>query len=56
MADHYGQPGGWGEGDFNGDAFVDGGDYTIWADNYAGLPIPGDANEDGSVDGGDYTL
>jgi hypothetical protein len=33
-ADHYRQPGGWGDGEFTGDGFVDGADYTAWADNY----------------------
>jgi hypothetical protein len=44
-ADHYGQAGGWREGDFSGDRRVTGADYTIWADNYggagSGVPEPG---------------
>jgi len=33
-ADHYGQPGGWSDGEFSGDGTVNGADYTIWADHY----------------------
>ncbi len=35
-ADHYKQPGQWGQGDFNLDGLVDGADYTLWADHFAG--------------------
>jgi len=45
-------------GDANMDDCVDGGDYTLWADNYnqpGGWP-DGDFNFDGFVDGGDYTI
>jgi len=47
------------DGDANFDGLVNGGDYTIWADNY-GLPGAdwdrGDFNGDAEVDGGDYTI
>ena len=50
----------WLPGDANGDNLVDGGDYTIWADNYSQPdlfgPQYGDFNYDGSADGGDYTI
>ncbi len=45
--------------DANLDGVVNGGDYTVWADNYqqTGVGQPGgDFNGDGVVDGGDYTL
>lgn len=46
-------------GDANLDDIVDGGDYTIWADNYLQTGKAwqtGDFNNDDIVDGGDYTL
>jgi hypothetical protein len=45
-------------GDANGDGFVNGADYTIWADNFqkAGGFAQGDFNGDGKVDGADYTI
>ncbi len=52
-------------GDAQPDGKVDGGDYTIWADNYGktdALPWPdggwvvGNFTEDTNVDGGDYTI
>lgn len=46
-------------GDANSDGYADGGDYTIWADNYAstsGTWKTGDFTGDGLVDGSDYTL
>jgi len=46
-------------GDANLDGFVDGGDYTIWADHYllTGQSWEtGDFNDDQVVDGGDYTI
>ena len=45
-----------GDADFNG--MVDGGDYTLWADNYnqSGGWTEGDFNDSGFVDGADYTL
>ena len=46
-------------GDANLDDVVDGGDYTLWADNYLQTGKAwqtGDFNNDGLVDGGDYTL
>ncbi|HET6427718.1 MAG TPA: DNRLRE domain-containing protein [Phycisphaerae bacterium] len=52
-------------GDAQPDGKVDGGDYTIWADNYAktdALPwseggwVVGNFTEDTNVDGGDYTI
>ncbi len=45
-------------GDANLDGMVDGGDYTLWADNYnqPGGWQQGDFSGDGFVDGGDYTL
>ena len=55
----------WLPGDANLDAFRDGGDYTIWADNYGTTDAPpwsqggwavGNFNEDTMVDGGDYTI
>jgi len=45
--------------DANLDGVVNGGDHTVWADNYqqTGVGQPGgDFNGDGIVDGGDYTL
>jgi len=55
-------------GDANGDDYVDGADYTLWADNYNPdfdpeanpnqTPVweKGDFNQDQVVDGADYTL
>lgn len=46
-------------GDANLDGLVDGGDYTIWADNYLynyTTWITGDFTGDGFVDGADYTV
>lgn len=46
-------------GDANFDRIVDGGDYTIWADDYLATGqqfYQGDFSGDGLVDGGDYTL
>ena len=52
-------------GDANEDEAVNGGDYTIWADNFDFEPaVPwsdggwavGNFNEDSLVDGGDYTI
>jgi len=38
---NYGQPGTWGDANFNGDALVDGLDYVIWSNNYGfGYPLP----------------
>ena len=53
---YIGPRGGW--GDVNLDGAVDGGDYTIWADNYqqAGGWGEGDLTYDGIVDGADYTI
>lgn len=45
-------------GDFNLNGIVNGGDYTIWADNYGETDAgwsTGDANGDGVVDSLDYT-
>jgi hypothetical protein len=45
-------------GDFNLNGIVSGGDYTIWADNFAEAQVgwsTGDTNGDGVVDGVDYT-
>jgi hypothetical protein len=45
-------------GDANGDGFVDGADYTRWADYYSQVGRSfdqGDFNSDGIVDGADYT-
>ncbi|MCA9102262.1 MAG: hypothetical protein KDA63_13965 [Planctomycetales bacterium] len=49
-------------GDGNGDGWVDGLDYLLWASHYGTHPGPdgditdGDYNDDGSVDGLDYLL
>ncbi len=52
-------------GDANEDWKVDGGDYTIWADNYGASGVPawldggwayGNFTDDDKVDGGDYTI
>lgn len=46
-------------GDASRDGTVDGGDYTLWADNFlstGALWKHGDFNIDGVVDGGDYTI
>ncbi|MEZ6071625.1 MAG: PEP-CTERM sorting domain-containing protein [Pirellulales bacterium] len=49
-------------GDVNGDGWVDGLDYLIWAGNFDTHPGPdgdisdGDLNDDGSVDGLDYLI
>ncbi|MEZ6073108.1 MAG: PEP-CTERM sorting domain-containing protein [Pirellulales bacterium] len=49
-------------GDGNGDGWVDGLDYLLWASNFGSNPGPdgdisdGDYNDDGSVDGLDYLL
>jgi hypothetical protein len=48
-----------GPGDANGDGFVDGADYTIWADHYLlSDQLWGDADftGEGIVDGADYTV
>ncbi len=45
-------------GDANSDGYADGGDYTLWADNYLstdGTWKIGDFTGDELVDGGDYT-
>jgi hypothetical protein len=51
-------------GDCNDDGYVDGADYTVWADNYLSQPVPawpdgrlyGNFNDDDIVDGADYTV
>ena len=46
-------------GDANADGFVDGGDYTIWADHYLQSGQNWNAADftgEGVVDGGDYTI
>jgi hypothetical protein len=47
-------------GDANGDGFVDGRDYVIWAGNYAKTvtrgPADGDFDGNGLVDGRDYVI
>jgi len=45
-------------GDANLDGAVDGGDYTIWCDNYgqSGGWGSGDFNDDALIDGADYTI
>jgi hypothetical protein len=46
-------------GDANGDGYVDGADYTLWADNYllTGKSFAqGNFNSDAIVDGADYTI
>jgi hypothetical protein len=48
-------------GDINGSGTVDGGDYTIWADNFgqhagSATYAQGDLNDDGLVNGVDYTI
>ena len=46
-------------GDSNLDGFVDGADYTIWADHFLVTGQnweTGDLNGDGIVDGADYTI
>ena len=47
-------------GDANGDGYVDGADYTLWADNFGKPtilgPAGGDFNHDGKVTGADYTI
>lgn len=46
-------------GDANFDGVVDGGDYTIWANNFLQSPrsfAQGDFTGDGLVDGADYTV
>ncbi len=45
-------------GDANLDGLVDGGDYTLWADNYQRPAdwMSGDFTRDAWVDGGDYTI
>ncbi len=52
-------------GDTQPDGKVDGGDYTVWADNYGKTDAPlwsaggwtvGNFTEDANVDGGDYTV
>lgn len=46
-------------GDANRDGYVDGSDYTLWADNYlstVGTWETGDFTGDGLVDGSDYTV
>jgi hypothetical protein len=41
-SNNYNLPGGWTEGDFNGDGLVDGLDYVMWSNNYgAGVCSPG---------------
>ncbi len=52
-------------GDTNADGWVDGADYTIWADNFLASGVPpasaggwtiGNFNEDAVVNGADYTI
>ncbi len=52
-------------GDATDDGLVDGGDYTVWADNYGDTDAAawsdggwevGNFNDDAFVDGGDYTI
>ena len=47
-------------GDANGDGFVDGSDYTVWADNYLKSTTLGrvaaDFNYDGKTDAADYVI
>jgi hypothetical protein len=52
-------------GDANLDGWVEGGDYTAWADHYLSEPVPawedggwlvGNFNADDKVEGGDYTI
>ncbi|MEZ6068995.1 MAG: PEP-CTERM sorting domain-containing protein [Pirellulales bacterium] len=49
-------------GDANGDGWVDGLDYLVWAGNFGSQPGPdgdvsdGDFNDDGTIDGLDYLL
>ncbi len=46
-------------GDANLDGLVNGGDYTIWCDNYSATDLGwagADFNGSGIVDGGDYTI
>ncbi|TWT96133.1 hypothetical protein Pla108_32160 [Botrimarina colliarenosi] len=47
-------------GDFNGDRFVNDGDYALWASAYGmttgASKYDGDANGDGRVDAADYTV
>ncbi|MEM9789461.1 MAG: trypsin-like serine protease [Planctomycetota bacterium] len=46
-------------GDYNGDGFVDGADYTFWANRFGGTTpddLLADGNGDGFVDGADYTF
>ena len=52
-----GTPGGWYDGDFNGDAAVDSNDALLWRQNTSLVGIgQGDYNADGIVDAADYTL
>ena len=50
------------DGDGNGDGWVDGLDYLLWAGNFGTHPGPdgdtsdGDYNDDGWIDGLDYLL
>ncbi|MEM9790725.1 MAG: hypothetical protein AAF842_10000 [Planctomycetota bacterium] len=46
-------------GDYNRDGFVDGADYTFWANRFGGTTpddLLADGNGDGLVDGADYTF
>ena len=44
LADHWGQPGGWADGDFNGDGLVNAADASIlaanWGDHTAESAVP----------------
>lgn len=45
-------------GDYNGDGFVNAGDYTIWRDTFGqtGTGLAADGNGSGSIDAGDYDV
>jgi len=47
-----------GTGDFNGDGFVDAGDYTVWRDSLGqtGAALAADADQNGKIDVQDYNL
>ena len=47
-----GNPGGWADGDLNGDGMVDNEDLAIFGD----LGLPADFNKDGIVDGNDFLV
>lgn len=52
LAEHFGGPGGWGDGDFNGDGLVSLGDLVLLADHFVGPTTALEGQGDGGADDG----